>query len=226
MMRTHYCGAVNRDHLQETVTLSGWAHRRRDHGGVIFIDLRDREGLAQVVCDPDRAEMFKVAEDVRNEFVLKITGKVATPIGWTEDGKVLFRSRRDHPHGDFRVYTIPAGGGIPGMVPLEPAAWISFEPKGRRIAMQKIGLEFHNWKRYKGGEAEQIWVGSLVPLGFNEVTNYDGKDAFPMWAADGRIYFVTDRWGRPNLASMLPELPDVGEDGEPVGSDDNSPESI
>ena len=56
MMRTHYCGDVNRDHLQQTVTLCGWAHRRRDHGGVIFIDLRDREGLVQVVCDPDTAD--------------------------------------------------------------------------------------------------------------------------------------------------------------------------
>ena len=75
-MRTHYCGQLNVSNLGQTVTLCGWAHRRRDHGGVIFIDLRDREGLAQVVCDPDRAEMFKTAESVRNEFVLKVTGRV------------------------------------------------------------------------------------------------------------------------------------------------------
>jgi tricorn protease len=130
-------------------------------------------------------------------------------IGWTPDGKVLFRSRRDHPHGDFRVYTISPEGGIPEMIPLEPAAWLSFEPKGKRIALQKMGLEFHNWKRYKGGEAEDIYVGTLEPLAFTEVTKYDGKDAFPMWANDGRIYFVTDRWGRPNLASMKPDGSDV-----------------
>ncbi|MCE5181194.1 MAG: aspartate--tRNA ligase [Betaproteobacteria bacterium] len=75
-MRTHYCGDVNSSHLQQTVTLCGWAHRRRDHGGVIFIDLRDREGLVQVVCDPDRAATFATAETVRSEFVLKITGLV------------------------------------------------------------------------------------------------------------------------------------------------------
>ncbi len=75
-MRTHYCGLLNTDQLDQTVSLCGWAHRRRDHGGVIFIDLRDREGMAQIVCDPDRAEMFKIAESVRNEFVLRITGKV------------------------------------------------------------------------------------------------------------------------------------------------------
>jgi len=75
-MRTHYCGQLNVSNLGQTITLCGWAHRRRDHGGVIFIDLRDREGLAQVVCDPDRAEMFSLAESVRNEFVLKVTGRV------------------------------------------------------------------------------------------------------------------------------------------------------
>jgi aspartyl-tRNA synthetase len=75
-MRTHYCGHLNAGHTEQIVTLCGWAHRRRDHGGVIFIDLRDREGLAQVVCDPDRAAMFGRAETVRNEFVLKVTGKV------------------------------------------------------------------------------------------------------------------------------------------------------
>ncbi|OHC83644.1 MAG: aspartate--tRNA ligase, partial [Sideroxydans sp. RIFOXYB12_FULL_59_6] len=75
-MRTHYCGQLNVNQLGQTVTLCGWAHRRRDHGGVIFIDLRDREGIAQVVCDPDRADMFAIAESVRNEFVLKITGRV------------------------------------------------------------------------------------------------------------------------------------------------------
>lgn len=83
-MRTTYCGLVSETLLGQTVTLMGWAHRRRDHGGVIFIDLRDREGMVQVVCDPDRPEMFKVAEDVRNEFCLKIVGKVrARPAGTT-----------------------------------------------------------------------------------------------------------------------------------------------
>ena len=75
-MRTHYCGELSAGLVGQSVTLAGWAHRRRDHGGIIFIDLRDREGLAQVVCDPDRVDAFKTAERVRGEFVLKITGKV------------------------------------------------------------------------------------------------------------------------------------------------------
>jgi aspartyl-tRNA synthetase len=81
-MRTTYCGLVSEALLGQTVTLMGWAHRRRDHGGVIFIDLRDREGLVQVVCDPDRATMFAAAEGVRNEFCLKVVGLVrARPAG-------------------------------------------------------------------------------------------------------------------------------------------------
>ena len=82
MMRTHYCGDLNKTHIGETVTLCGWAHRRRDHGGVIFIDLRDREGIAQIVIDPDTKETFTTAESIRNEFVLKVICKVrARPEG-------------------------------------------------------------------------------------------------------------------------------------------------
>ena len=85
-MRSHYCGLVTEALLGQTVTLSGWVNRRRDHGGVIFIDLRDREGSVQVVCDPDRAEMFKTAEDVRNEFCVQVKGLVrARPAGTTND---------------------------------------------------------------------------------------------------------------------------------------------
>jgi len=75
-MRTQYCGEVTKDNLDQEVTLCGWVNRRRDHGGVIFIDLRDRTGLVQVVFDPDRAEIFKLAEQIRNEYVLQVTAKV------------------------------------------------------------------------------------------------------------------------------------------------------
>ncbi|MDE2147914.1 MAG: aspartate--tRNA ligase [Burkholderiales bacterium] len=86
-MRTTYCGLVSETLMDQTVTLMGWAHRRRDHGGVIFIDLRDREGLVQIVCDPDRAATFKTAEGVRNEFCLKVVGRVrARPAGTENAG--------------------------------------------------------------------------------------------------------------------------------------------
>ncbi len=85
-MRSHYCGLVTEALLGQTVTLAGWVNRRRDHGGVIFIDLRDREGYVQVVCDPDRAEMFKTAEGVRNEFCVQVKGVVrARPEGTVND---------------------------------------------------------------------------------------------------------------------------------------------
>ena len=67
-MRSEYCGLVDRKYLTQTITVFGWVHRRRDHGGVIFIDLRDRAGLLQVVCDPDNAATFKTAESLRNEI--------------------------------------------------------------------------------------------------------------------------------------------------------------
>ena len=88
-MRTTYCGLVSEALMGQTVTLFGWAHRRRDHGGVIFIDLRDREGLVQIVCDPDRAEMFKVAEDVRGEFCLQVVGKVRARPAGTENANLV-----------------------------------------------------------------------------------------------------------------------------------------
>ncbi|HEY6355511.1 MAG TPA: aspartate--tRNA ligase [Burkholderiaceae bacterium] len=87
-MRTTYCGLVSEALMGQNVTLMGWAHRRRDHGGVIFIDLRDREGLVQVVCDPDRPAMFKTAEDVRGEFCLKVVGKVRPRPSGTENANL------------------------------------------------------------------------------------------------------------------------------------------
>lgn len=85
-MRTNYCGLINEQYLDQTVTVKGWVHRRRDHGGVIFIDLRDREGIVQVVIDPDTPEAFKLADSARSEFVLSITGRVRNrPEGTTND---------------------------------------------------------------------------------------------------------------------------------------------
>lgn len=81
-MRTHYCGHLNASHIDQEVKICGWVHRRRDHGGVIFIDLRDREGLVQVVFDPDLPDIFSTVEHVRNEYVLKVSGRVrARPEG-------------------------------------------------------------------------------------------------------------------------------------------------
>lgn len=85
MMRSHYCGLVNETLIDQTITVAGWVHRRRDHGGVIFLDLRDREGLLQVVIDPDTPEAFAIANAARSEFLLKITGRVRARYAGTEN---------------------------------------------------------------------------------------------------------------------------------------------
>ncbi|MCS3904164.1 aspartyl-tRNA synthetase [Methylohalomonas lacus] len=123
-MRTHYCGELNAGHIDQEVTLCGWVQRRRDHGGVIFIDLRDHTGVSQVVFDPDREDSFNVADSVRNEFVLKIHGRVRArpegtvnpdlPTGEVEvlgyDIEILNRAKTppfqlddDHIHEDVRL---------------------------------------------------------------------------------------------------------------------------
>ncbi len=89
MMRTHYCGSLTESQLEQTVTLCGWVHRRRDHGGVIFLDMRDRDGLVQVVIDPDTPEAFAVADHARSEYVLKITGRVRQRYAGTENSSMI-----------------------------------------------------------------------------------------------------------------------------------------
>ena len=89
MMRTHYCGSLTEAQLDQTVTLCGWVHRRRDHGGVIFLDMRDREGLVQVVIDPDTPEAFATADRARSEYVLKISGKVRKRYAGTENANMV-----------------------------------------------------------------------------------------------------------------------------------------
>ena len=88
-MRTNYCGLINEAYLDQTVTVKGWVHRRRDHGGVIFIDLRDREGIVQVVFDPDTPEAFALADQSRNEYVLSITGRVRSRPEGTKNDKMI-----------------------------------------------------------------------------------------------------------------------------------------
>ncbi len=94
-MRSHYCGGLNKTHIGEDVVLKGWVHRRRDHGGVIFLDVRDREGVSQVVFDPDREVSFKLADSVRNEFVIEIHGTVR--------GRPEGTSNLDMPTGEIEV---------------------------------------------------------------------------------------------------------------------------
>jgi aspartyl-tRNA synthetase len=97
-MRSHYCGDLRSGHVGQEVVLAGWVHRRRDHGGVIFVDLRDRGGLVQVVFDPDSPEVFRLAEQVRSEYVLQVEGRVRPRPGGTEN--------RDLPTGEVEVLAV------------------------------------------------------------------------------------------------------------------------
>ena len=89
MMRTHYCGSLTEALLEQTVTICGWVHRRRDHGGVIFMDMRDRDGLVQVVIDPDTPDAFAIADRARSEYVLQITGRVRRRYAGTENANMI-----------------------------------------------------------------------------------------------------------------------------------------
>ncbi len=136
-------------------------------------------------------------------------------VGWLDDDQILFRSRREIPFRGYRIYTVSKEGGFPDVIPLTKAALISFEPGGSRIAFNRYSREFRNWKRYKGGWAQDVWVGDLEKDEFlnivdNAPTNdWDGTDAFPMWHTDGRIYFISDRDGRLNVHSMRPDGSDL-----------------
>ncbi len=88
-MRTEYCGNVTEKYIDQTITVVGWVHRRRDHGGVIFLDMRDRGGLLQVVIDPDTPEAFATADAARSEYVLKITGRVRARYAGTENKNMV-----------------------------------------------------------------------------------------------------------------------------------------
>ncbi len=117
MMRSHYCGQLNESLDGQEITLCGWVHRRRDHGGVIFLDIRDRDGLAQVVFDPDRAETFAAADRVRSEYVVKITGKVRSAPGRCH--------QRQHGVGHDRSAGLRAGSAERVGNPAVPAERVS-----------------------------------------------------------------------------------------------------
>jgi tricorn protease len=136
-------------------------------------------------------------------------------VGWDPQGNILFRSMREMPHYEYRIYRLPKEGGYPESIGLHKAANVSYEPKGSRIAFNTVALEFRTWKRYQGGWAQDIYVGDLKKLDFKKVTEegvlrqWQGNYGSPMWHTDGRIYFLSDRDGRGNIWSMKPDASDI-----------------
>jgi tricorn protease len=126
-------------------------------------------------------------------------------VGWTPDGKeVIFRSRSTDPNGTFRLYTVPAAGGDSREMPLGWAARVDIDPQSGQWAFTRLGRESATWKRYRGGSADDIWVGDPKKADYKQITSHEGPDSFPMWNG-GRIYFLSDRGGTANLWSMKPD---------------------
>jgi tricorn protease len=126
-------------------------------------------------------------------------------VDWTPDGKsVIFRSGRNEPHGNFELFTVPAGGGDAEEMPLGWASRIDIEADTGRWAFNRTQRDTRTWKRYRGGTATTIWVGNPKKADFKEITAFEGMNAFPMWHG-GRIYFLSDQGGTANLWSMNPD---------------------
>ncbi|HVP57554.1 MAG TPA: S41 family peptidase [bacterium] len=130
-------------------------------------------------------------------------------IGWTPDGKdVVFRSMRYSVHPVYKAFTVPAQGGFPVALPLDKVSFISYSPDGKRITFTRNATEGRTWKRYKGGLAQDVWVGDLTTMVFKKLTDYEGTDGYPLWVGD-RIYFVSDRDGIMNIYSMNTDGGDI-----------------
>jgi tricorn protease len=127
---------------------------------------------------------------------------------WTPDGKIAYRNYDGNGQRWYEIYTISPEGGYPEKLAVDEAAHITFEPDGDRIAYTRYSLGFRTWKRYKGGWAEDIWVGSLKNQDYKKVTDNVGNDATPMWFGD-RIYYVRDNDARANIHSMKPDGSDI-----------------
>lgn len=123
-------------------------------------------------------------------------------IGWSPDGRdVIFRSMRYAPHWIFQAFRVPAKGGFPAALPLDKVSFLSFSPDGKRVAFTRTATETRTWKRYRGGYAQDVWVGNLDKMEFSKITDFEGTDGYPLWVED-RIYFVSDRDGVMNLYSV------------------------
>jgi tricorn protease len=130
-------------------------------------------------------------------------------LGWTPDGEnIIYRSMKDEAQYIYKLYTISKDGGWPREMGLGEISLITFEPGGDRIAFNRFSREFRTWKRYRGGLAQDIWVGNPKTMQFEKITDYAGTDAFPMWYGD-RIYFISDRNATMNIYSMRPDGSDV-----------------
>ncbi|MCK4872800.1 MAG: PD40 domain-containing protein [Phycisphaerales bacterium] len=133
-------------------------------------------------------------------------------VAWRPSGRsIVFRSRRSSgQRAERRLFEVPVTGGYPHIIEVGLASLASFSPDGRYIAFNRLSREFNTWKRYRGGTAQDIWIGDLEQHSFTRLTDFDGTDRFPMWF-DGRVYFLSDRDGRLNIHSIGPDGSDAAQ---------------
>jgi tricorn protease len=130
-------------------------------------------------------------------------------IGWSPDAKsVIFRSMRYSSHAVYKAFAVPAEGGFPAALPLDKVSFLTYSPDGKRFTFTRTATEGRTWKRYKGGFAQDVWVGDFATMVFKKLTDYEGTDGFPLWVGD-RIYFVSDRDGVMNIYSMTTDGGDL-----------------
>lgn len=150
-------------------------------------------------------DVFVVPAEGGEPRQLTFHGAADWVIGWDDQGRVLFSSDRVPPYRARELYAVDVNGGFPEKLPYFRGAWLAQEPGGNRVALINNNMAFHIWNQYKGGEAEKIWIGDPGVPEFKRVSYYRGNESFPMWATNGRIYFVMDSTGRENLWSMMPD---------------------
>lgn len=184
----------------------GEAHRLTTHPGF--------EGMARFSPDGKSIAFAGDYDGNRDLFVIPTVGGEPTrltwhpaadePLGWSADGKeIYFRSYRDDPHYQWEVFRIPASGGDPVKVPIGYAVTFSIDPKTGEYAFTRNGGG-GTWKRYRGGTADDIWVGDPKAGSYHAITTFEGMDSYPMWHG-GRIYFLCDQGGSANIWSMNPD---------------------
>lgn len=182
-MRTQYCGLIDRHYLDQNISLYGWAHRRRDHGGVIFIDLRDREGLVQIVANPDSPEVFGVAEGVRHEFVLKVNGWVRLrPEGTRNDGLLSGEIEVVASHIDVLNPSL-----TPPFMPDEDNLSEQVRLEHRYLDLRRPAMQQHFRLRYRAAMAVRRY---LDELGFIDIETPMLTKSTPEGARD---YLVPSR---------------------------------
>ncbi|MBL1294331.1 MAG: aspartate--tRNA ligase [Thiotrichales bacterium] len=198
-MRSHYCGELNASHIDQQVSLCGWVHNRRDHGGVIFVDLRDRDGLTQIVFNPDNAESFAIAERVRSEFVLRIEGTVRLrPEGTVNSGL---------PTGEIEVLnqnvTILASSDVPA-IPVDDESEVSEDNRlrYRYLDLRRSTMQERLRKRSELSNSLRNW---LVDNGFSEIETPILTKSTPEGARD---YLVPSRTHQGEFFA-LPQSPQL-----------------